>query len=163
MSSSTGIACQLLFPFLSFRCSWRKPLLKWVLRGILAPHLDLAAEVPSIAIKSNWGTLMSTFILFYRECWESTHWHIDYNALYTLNPHNETPLHFHACTLSHTHLHRISVQGQFTCVSLKFLSLQHLVYHWALLSSGPAGVCVCVWRAVVGGGLLHLTWIRSGP
>ncbi len=100
-----------------------------------------------MAIKSQRGTLMSTFSLFYSECWELTPWYIDYYTLYTLNPHNETPLHFHVCAFSHTHLHRISAQGQFTCVSGKSVSLEHLVYHWVCVC-----VCVCVRRGVVGGG-----------
>lgn len=115
------------------------------------PHLDLAARVLSVVIKSKWGTFMSSF-LCYREFWESTHWHIDYSTLYTLNPHNETLLHFHMHSLSLAHLCMISVQGQFTCVSGKSVVLEHLLYHGPIVLLWCRCVCVCVgvwWVEVV--------------
>ncbi len=81
-------------------------------------------------------------LFIYRGCRESTHWHIDYYILYTLNPHNETPLHFHVHTLSLTHLHRFSAQGTghpCACGVCEFIALSMM-----LLSLGAAGVCVCV-------------------
>lgn len=86
-------------------CAFReKHALKVGLKMYTNPHLYLTGEVPPMwmATKSKWGTLMSTF-LFNSECWDLTHWYIDYCTFYTLNPHNETQLLFQVCTLRHTH------------------------------------------------------------